>query len=422
MSSSKPCKSCSGSVHDSDSKSSIEYVQKQSPFSPKIPLTPPIASSMNVSGLNIDVGNTKAQNSSTWSIPNISVPPIPPNPTNTQMDVSEGPESTPQISSKANPQSKCPCQFLLNPGWNPVPSQDPFGQSKQPTLNIPSGSQVQWVDGRQGKRPLENVTRSGLLEGNPGLTLHQSDELYASSPLVHKEKVTGCHHPYASKPRTGHASSSREEIVDDEDENMSPTQSATNNEPMRDNFTAHEQGTQFNSEFTHPQMPLAQSMLNQSEMRQKRNEAFKAHNEAKHASQKEQQKWLKAELPKSIHGMKSAVHAHCLFLLKVRDKDFLSLPAPPSTEEREIAIQVAGHLEYVPKDVFNGPSTQVQSQGFQSYCKNEPPQVRTKAIHLRLGELMPTSVQRVDVYGVLPYILSCTCQHWVSSLLLEQGS
>ncbi|MBW0541921.1 hypothetical protein O181_081636 [Austropuccinia psidii MF-1] len=197
------------------------------------------------------------------------------------------------------------------------------------------------------------------------------DELYASSPLVHKEKVTGRHHPYASKPRTAHASSSREKIVDDEDENMSPTQMETNDEPRRDNFTGHEQGTQSNSEFTHPQMPLAQSMLEQSKVRQQRNQACKAHNVAKRASQKEQQKWLKAELPENVHGMRSAVHAHCLFLLKVRDKDFSSLPAPPSTEEREIAIQVAGHLGYVPKDVFNEPSTQVQSQGFQSYCKNE---------------------------------------------------
>ncbi|MBW0562026.1 hypothetical protein O181_101741 [Austropuccinia psidii MF-1] len=56
--------------------------------------------------------------------------------------------------------------------------------------------------------------------------------------------------------------------------------------------------------------------------------------------------------------MRSAVHAHCLFLLKVRNKDFSSLPAPPSTAD-------------VPKDGFNKPSTQVQSQGFQSYCKNE---------------------------------------------------
>ncbi|MBW0578070.1 hypothetical protein O181_117785 [Austropuccinia psidii MF-1] len=197
------------------------------------------------------------------------------------------------------------------------------------------------------------------------------DELYASSPLVHKEKVTGRHHPYASKPRTGHASSSREKIVDDEDENMSPAQSERNDEPRRDNFTAHEQGTQSNSEFTHPQMGLAQSMLEQSEVRQKRNQACKAHNVAKRASQKEQQKWLREELPENVHGMRSAVHAHCLFLLKVRDKDFSSLPAPPSTEEHEIAIQVAGHLRYVPKDVFNEPSTQVQSQGFQSYCKNE---------------------------------------------------
>ncbi|MBW0591315.1 hypothetical protein O181_131030, partial [Austropuccinia psidii MF-1] len=178
------------------------------------------------------------------------------------------------------------------------------------------------------------------------------DELYASSPLVHKEKVTGHHHPYASKPRTAHASSSREKMVDDEDENMSPTQMETNDEPRRDNFTGHEHGTQSNSEFTHPQMPLAQSMLEQSEP-------------------EGATKMAESEIPENVCGMRSAVHAHCLFLLKVRDKDFSSLPAPPSTEEREIAIQVAGHLGYVPEDVFNEPSTQVQSQGFQRYCKNE---------------------------------------------------
>ncbi|MBW0592768.1 hypothetical protein O181_132483 [Austropuccinia psidii MF-1] len=176
------------------------------------------------------------------------------------------------------------------------------------------------------------------------------DELYASSPLFHKEKVNGRHHPYASKPRMGHACSSREKIVDDEDENMSPAQNERNDEPRRDNFMAHEQGTQSNSEFTYPQMPLSRT-----------------HNVAKRASQKEQQKWLKAELTENAHGMRSAVHAHCLFLLKVRDKDFSSLPGPPSTEEREIAIQVAGHLGYVPEDVLNEPSAQVQSQGFQSY-------------------------------------------------------
>ncbi|MBW0569476.1 hypothetical protein O181_109191 [Austropuccinia psidii MF-1] len=129
---------------------------------------------MNVSGLKIDVGNPKAPTSSTWSIPNISVTPIPPNPTNTQLHVSERPEGTPQISSNAHPQSKFPHEFLLNPGWNPVASQDPFGQSKKPTLNIPSESQVhagneKRVDGGCQKRPLENVTWSGLLEGNPGV-------------------------------------------------------------------------------------------------------------------------------------------------------------------------------------------------------------------------------------------------------------
>ncbi|MBW0517682.1 hypothetical protein O181_057397 [Austropuccinia psidii MF-1] len=135
----------------------------------------------------------------------------------------------------------------------------------------------------------------------------------------------------------------------DEDENMCPNHSETNDEPRRDNFMAHEEGTQSNSEFTHPQMP------EQYEVRQQRNQACKAHNVAKRASKKEQQKWLKGELPENVHGMRSAVHTHCLFLLKVRDKYFSSLPEPPSTEEHEIVIQVAGHLGYVLKDVFNEP-------------------------------------------------------------------
>ncbi|MBW0465472.1 hypothetical protein O181_005187 [Austropuccinia psidii MF-1] len=127
MSSSKPCKSLSGSVNDCDSESSIEYVQTQSPMSPKIPLTTPISCSKNVSGLNIYVGNMMAPTSSTWSIPNIYFTPIPSNPTNTQMHVSEGPGSIPEISSKANPQSKFPCDLLVNPVCNPVVSQEPFG-------------------------------------------------------------------------------------------------------------------------------------------------------------------------------------------------------------------------------------------------------------------------------------------------------
>ncbi|MBW0523508.1 hypothetical protein O181_063223 [Austropuccinia psidii MF-1] len=141
MLSSNPRKSHSGSFHDSDSESRIEYVQTQSPMSPNIPLTTPIESSINVSDLNIYVGNETAQTSSTWSIPNISVTPIPQNPTNTQMHVSEGPGSTAEISSKENPHSKFPRGFLLNPGQNPVASQETFGQGKQPTLNIPSGYQ-----------------------------------------------------------------------------------------------------------------------------------------------------------------------------------------------------------------------------------------------------------------------------------------
>ncbi|MBW0546691.1 hypothetical protein O181_086406 [Austropuccinia psidii MF-1] len=152
---------------------------------------------------------------------------------------------------------------------------------------------------------------------------------------------------------------------------MSPNYSEKNDEQRSDNFMAHEEGNQSKSEFTHPQFPLTQSMVEQSKVRQQRNQACKVHNVARHASQKEQQRWMKAELPENVHGMGSALHAHCLFLLKLRDKDFSSLPAQPSTGKRKIAIEVAGHLGFVPKDVFNEPSTQVQPQDFQSYCKNE---------------------------------------------------
>ncbi|MBW0514884.1 hypothetical protein O181_054599 [Austropuccinia psidii MF-1] len=271
MSSSDPCESCSGYVDDSDSEASMEYVQTQSPMSPKILLTTHFAYLMNVSGLNIDVGKVIALTSTTWLIPNFSVTPIHPNPTNTQMHWSEGPGSTPEISSKAYKQSNFPRDFLLNPCGNPVESQEPLGKSKKPSFNTPSGS---WVDGGEEKRTLENVAQTDLLEGNPGLSLHQNmapkgktvqyqekieycDELCASLPLLNKEKVIECQHPYASKTRMSHAGSLREEIVDDEDEKMSSTQSETNGEPRRDNFTEHEEGTWENSESTHPQMPIA---------------------------------------------------------------------------------------------------------------------------------------------------------------------
>ncbi|MBW0476856.1 hypothetical protein O181_016571 [Austropuccinia psidii MF-1] len=236
MSSSKPCKSRSGSVHDPDSESSIEYVQTQSPMSYNIPPTTPIASSINLSGLNIDVENLAAPSSSTWSIPNISVTPIPPNPTNTQVNVCEGPGITPEISSKANPQSKFPPDFLLN------------------LVRIQS----------RPRNPLGKIWNLKASQSN-----HRSQ-----SNIV----ITGHHHLYASTPRTAHASSSREKIVDDEDETMSPNHSETNDEPRRDNFMELEEGTKSNCEFTHPQMPLSQGMLEQSKIRKQRNQAHKDHN------------------------------------------------------------------------------------------------------------------------------------------------
>ncbi|MBW0470672.1 hypothetical protein O181_010387 [Austropuccinia psidii MF-1] len=163
--------------------------------------------------------------------------------------MSEGSGSTPPISSKANPQSKFPHDFLLNPCWNPVSSQEPFGKIKQPTLNIPSGSQVhvgdeKCVDGGTKKDHWKMLLRvvcqreiwdlpfikvilmmeyklfhnliclfHGLDMAPKGKTvlsqetIKDCDELYASLPLVHQEKVTGHHYPYPSKPRTAHSSS-----------------------------------------------------------------------------------------------------------------------------------------------------------------------------------------------------------------------
>ncbi|MBW0467313.1 hypothetical protein O181_007028 [Austropuccinia psidii MF-1] len=155
------------------------------------------------------------------------------------MHVSVGPGSTHEIPSKANPQSKFPHDFLLNPGRNPVASQEPFGLSKQPTLNIPSGSQAhvgndKWVDGGDKKDHWKILLRVKLFQNLICLfhgldiapkgksvqsqeSIEDCDELYTSSPLVHQENVTGHHHPYAFKARTAHASSSREKIMDDED-------------------------------------------------------------------------------------------------------------------------------------------------------------------------------------------------------------
>ncbi|MBW0574008.1 hypothetical protein O181_113723 [Austropuccinia psidii MF-1] len=176
MTSSNPHKPHSGSVQDPNSESSIEYVQKQVPMSPNITPAVPMASLRNV-GLNIEVRNAMDQTTSALMIANISFTEITLNPTNTQLQVH-------------------------------------VRYDKR-------------VDGEQQKQPLENVTCSGLSKWNAGLTLHQNmapkgekvqyqeqiqdcDERHSSLPLVHREKVTGCHHQYASNPRIGHASSSRE--------------------------------------------------------------------------------------------------------------------------------------------------------------------------------------------------------------------
>ncbi|MBW0484623.1 hypothetical protein O181_024338 [Austropuccinia psidii MF-1] len=212
---------------------------------------------------------------------------FPQNPTNTQMHVSEGPGSTPEISSKANPQFKFPRDFLLNPGPNPVASQEPFGKSKQPTLKIPTGSQLHM--GHEKRVDIWNL-KARQYNLRSQLKIMSITGHLTSSSICLQTKNASCQFI-------------KSKIVDDEVEKMSLTQSKTNDEKREDNFMAHEQGTQSNSELTHPQMPLSPSMLNQSKMRQQRNQACKAYNVAKSVIQKEKKRWKKAELPENVHGM-----------------------------------------------------------------------------------------------------------------------
>ncbi|MBW0526613.1 hypothetical protein O181_066328 [Austropuccinia psidii MF-1] len=215
MSSSKPLKSCSGSVHDSDSESSIEYVQTQSPLSPNLPLTTPIASLMNVSGLNIDVGNSKAQTSSTWSFPNISTTPISQIPLIHKWMCLRGQKAHLKSHQTLIPnQNFRASSSLILVRIQSHPTIPLYKVNSQPSI-FHHDLMFMWA------------MKSGLMVGNEKdywkmllrviWHLKASDELYASSALVHKERVTGHHHPNAPKPRTGHASSSRDEIVDDED-------------------------------------------------------------------------------------------------------------------------------------------------------------------------------------------------------------
>ncbi|MBW0543831.1 hypothetical protein O181_083546 [Austropuccinia psidii MF-1] len=97
---------------------------------------------MNVSGLNIDVGKAMVQTMTSWTITNIYITPIAPNKMNTQMRISEAPGSTPEGSLLANSHSNTSHDFLLNPGGNPMESQKPLGESKQPSLDIQLRSQV----------------------------------------------------------------------------------------------------------------------------------------------------------------------------------------------------------------------------------------------------------------------------------------
>ncbi|MBW0480001.1 hypothetical protein O181_019716 [Austropuccinia psidii MF-1] len=101
--------------------------------------------------------------------------------------------------------------------------------------------------------------------------------------------------------------------------------------------------------------PSPQSRVDQHKMRRKRNQACSSYSMEKLVRQKEQQRGLKAELHDNVLGMRSAVHAHFLFLPKLKDKNFSSSLAPPSTEVPEIVIQDAGHLCYVSKYILNEP-------------------------------------------------------------------
>ncbi|MBW0474007.1 hypothetical protein O181_013722 [Austropuccinia psidii MF-1] len=132
------------------------------------------------------------------------------------MHLSEEPGSTPEISSKANPQTKFPHDFLHNPGWNPMESQEPFGKSKKPSLNVPSGSQ-----GHVGhEKQVDDMVPKGKT-------------VRSQEPIEDCEKIHWLSSSISLQTKNGSCQFIKKTVVNDEDENMSPTQSETNYKPTR---------------------------------------------------------------------------------------------------------------------------------------------------------------------------------------------
>ncbi|MBW0478737.1 hypothetical protein O181_018452 [Austropuccinia psidii MF-1] len=183
----------------------------------RIPLTTPIASSMNLSGLNIDVGNATTQTQALGQYQIFLPLPFPQIPLIHKHMCLRDHEAHQKFHQRLirNPNFHVNSSLIL---WSP---RNPLGKVSSRFSILHQDLRLMWA------------MKNGLMIWH--LKARQSG---LRSQWKIMTKVTECHDPYASKPRMGHASSSREKMVGDRDENMSLTQSETNDEPRR-----HEDGT-----------------------------------------------------------------------------------------------------------------------------------------------------------------------------------
>ncbi|KAA1071200.1 hypothetical protein PGTUg99_015088 [Puccinia graminis f. sp. tritici] len=95
---------------------------------------------------------------------------------------------------------------------------------------------------------------------------------------------------------------------------------------------------------------------------------------AKRKTKKERMKELQGALPDGSDAMKNIVHRHARLLLGVIGTDLKTLPASPTNEERDIAVQRGKSESYNQPNPTAPPSQQSHTQAYKSWIQT---QIRT---------------------------------------------
>ncbi|CAH7683978.1 hypothetical protein PPACK8108_LOCUS17851, partial [Phakopsora pachyrhizi] len=105
--------------------------------------------------------------------------------------------------------------------------------------------------------------------------------------------------------------------------------------------------------------------------RQRKGLRKKTTDKSKRLSRNQRLKKINGELPENVGGMRTVVQVHCGFLLGIQDRNLAIIPPTPSAEEREIAIEQAGHAGFVPEGFDTGPSVSRQTKAYKSFVKSK---------------------------------------------------